>query len=87
MPKRKTDMRAPLSVVIPTLNSGTDLAETLAALIEGLDAGLIRELVVSDGGSDDATQLVSAETGAVFVAGTRGRGAQLRRGRAAAGGD
>jgi len=37
-------MRAPLSIVIPTLNAADDLPDTLAALGEGLAAGLIREL-------------------------------------------
>lgn len=85
--KRKTDMRAPLSIVIPTLNAGAQLPETLAALIEGLDAGLIREVVITDGGSGDATERIAADIGAIFLAGAPGRGGQLRRGRTAAGGD
>ena len=48
-------MRAALSVVIPALNAEKALPACLAALMEGLEAGLIRELVVSDGGSGDAT--------------------------------
>jgi glycosyltransferase involved in cell wall biosynthesis len=42
-------MRAPISVVIPTLNAQTSLAGCAAALVEGVEAGLIRELIVSDG--------------------------------------
>ncbi|PKP84390.1 MAG: glycosyl transferase [Alphaproteobacteria bacterium HGW-Alphaproteobacteria-2] len=79
-------MRAPLSVVIPTLNAGAHLPATLSSLGEGLAAGLLRELVVSDGGSHDATRTMAEAAGAVLVAGPPGRGGQLRRGAAAAGG-
>jgi len=77
-------MRAPLSIVIPTLNAASTLAPVLGALGEGLNAGLIRELIVSDGGSTDATLLIAHEAGAVVVNGATGRGGQLRRGADAA---
>ena len=47
-------MRAALSVIIPTLDAGQGLPACLGALVEGLEAGVIRELIVSDGGSGDA---------------------------------
>ena len=77
-------MRAPISVVIPTLNAGESLPGCLAALGEGLQAGLIRELIVSDGGSDDATLEISEAAGAVLIEGMPSRGGQLRRGAGAA---
>jgi len=80
-------MRAPLSVVIPTLNAEDRLSTCLTALMEGLDAGLIRELIVSDGGSRDATGATAQAWGAVIVDGPASRGGQLRRGCAAAQGD
>ncbi|MCP3972154.1 MAG: glycosyltransferase [Rhodobacteraceae bacterium] len=80
-------MRAPVSIIVPTLDAGRELPATLAALAEGLQAGLIRELVVSDGGSGDATLKLAATAGAVTVRGAAGRGGQLRRGAAAAQGD
>jgi len=80
-------MPAPLSIVIPTLNSANDLPDTLASLIEGLDAGLVRDLIVSDGGSGDATVLMAGDVGAHVVTGLAGRGGQLQRGAAAAKGD
>lgn len=80
-------MPAPISVVIPTLNAAEALPDTLAALMEGLSAGLIRELVITDGGSKDATRRIAEDAGAVWVEGTAGRGGQLRRGCAAAHGD
>ncbi len=80
-------MRAPLSIVIPTLDAADDLPGTLAALAEGLEAGLIRELVVSDGGSADATRAAAYAAGAIFAQGPAGRGGQLARGARQAGGD
>lgn len=80
-------MRAPVSIVIPTLNAGMVLPATLAHLGEGLEAGLIRELVISDGGSGDDTCAVADAAGALVVAGAAGRGGQLMRGVAASGGD
>ena len=80
-------MRAPLSIVIPTLNAEAELPACLATLMEGIDAGLIRELVVSDGGSNDATLSIASDVGAVVVSGAKGRGAQLIKGAEAAQGD
>lgn len=80
-------MRARLSVVIPTLNAGTALPACLSALMQGVEAGLIRELVISDGGSQDATPIIAEEAGAILVTGAPSRGGQLRRGIAASRGE
>tara|TARA_R110000850_G_scaffold53035_6_gene127561 strand:+ start:178 stop:855 length:678 start_codon:yes stop_codon:yes gene_type:complete len=80
-------MRAQISVVIPTLDAEPALRSCLTALMEGLDAGLIRELVVSDGGSSDASGAVAQAWGATVLHGPPSRGGQLRRGVAAAQGD
>ncbi|WP_193140481.1 TIGR04283 family arsenosugar biosynthesis glycosyltransferase [Meridianimarinicoccus sp. MJW13] len=80
-------MRAPISVVIPTLNAADQLPDTLRHLMPGLGEGLIRELVITDGGSTDATQRLAAEAGTIWLDGPAGRGGQLRRGVAAASGD
>ncbi|WP_428515486.1 TIGR04283 family arsenosugar biosynthesis glycosyltransferase [Roseovarius sp.] len=80
-------MRAKLSVVMPTLNAENGLRRSLPALAEGLEAGLIRELVISDGGSDDATVRVAEAAGARLVEGAASRGGQLRRGAEVAQGD
>lgn len=77
-------MRAPISVIIPTLNAGEDLPACLMALGEGLNEGLIRELIVSDGGSSDTTLRTAESAGAQVVTGPPSRGGQLRRGAAAA---
>jgi len=73
-------MSAPISIVIPTLNAASALPGCAAALIEGVHEGLIREVIVSDGGSDDATCDIAREVGAKVVSGPASRGGQLRRG-------
>lgn len=80
-------MPAPISVIIPTLDAEGELPGCLAALGEGLVAGLIRELVISDGGSTDATRDIAEAAGAVLLTGPPSRGGQLRQGVAAARGD
>jgi rSAM/selenodomain-associated transferase 2 len=80
-------MRAQISVIVPTLNAEPALAACFGALMEGLEAGLIRELIVSDGGSTDATGAAAQAWGATVVTGAPSRGGQLRRGIAAAQGD
>ncbi len=80
-------MRTGLSAVIPTLNAGPALARSLPALAEGLGAGLVHEIVISDGGSDDDTLALAGAAGAVVVQGAPSRGGQLRRGAAAAAGE
>lgn len=79
-------MRAPISVVIPTLNVAAHLQDTLARVMEGLDAGLVRELIISDGGSSDDVEALANAVGATFVTGDAGRGGQLGRGAEAASG-
>ncbi|MFK7876040.1 MAG: TIGR04283 family arsenosugar biosynthesis glycosyltransferase [Paracoccaceae bacterium] len=73
-------MRAPISVIIPTLNAGEALPGCAAALMEGVEAGLICELIVSDGGSQDGTIRVAEDIGAKVLSGSASRGGQLRRG-------
>lgn len=73
-------MRAPISVIIPTLNAQEHLSECLTALMPGLEAGLIRELIVTDGGSTDATVDIAKDWGAEVIEGEPSRGGQLARG-------
>lgn len=80
-------MRAPISVIIPTLNAQNVLGPCLTSLMAGLEAGLIRELIVTDGGSTDATLELAKEWGAELVMGPASRGGQLQRGCAQARGD
>lgn len=80
-------MRAPISVVIPTLNAEQALAGCLPPLFEGVQAGLIRELIVVDGGSGDGTVRLASEAGAEVQTVPPSRGGQLRAGCARAQGD
>lgn len=79
-----TPSRAPLpglSVVIPTLNE----AARLPRILRDLRAlPLAFEVVVADGGSSDGTGDIARSAGARVVSSPPGRGAQLRRGVAAA---
>lgn len=73
-------MPAPITVVIPTLDAAEALPATADALLEGVTSGLIAELIVSDGGSEDATREVAKELGARWIEGPAGRGGQITRG-------
>jgi rSAM/selenodomain-associated transferase 2 len=71
-----------LSVVIPTLNAGEGLANCLEALIPGLVSGLVREAVVCDGGSTDASVDIARDMGCSVIDAPTGRGRQLAAGAA-----
>jgi rSAM/selenodomain-associated transferase 2 len=69
-----------ISVVIPTLNEAGHLPLTLAALVPAAMDGLVREVIVSDGGSTDGTLEAADEAGAKIVTSVKGRGQQLAAG-------
>jgi rSAM/selenodomain-associated transferase 2 len=79
--------RAPISVIIPTLNIAPHLGEILTRLMEGVNGGIVRELIISDGGSNDGLKELADELGAEFILGEPGRGAQIARAVAQAKGD
>jgi glycosyltransferase involved in cell wall biosynthesis len=56
-----------LSVIIPTLNAEAGLARTLAALVPAAAEGVVREVVVGDGGSRDGTEVVADAAGCGYV--------------------
>lgn len=67
-----------ISVVIPTLNAEAGLAATLASLVPAVVDGIVREVVVVDGGSTDRTLAVVDQAGAELVAANvPGRGRQM----------
>ena len=76
-----------LTVIIPTLNVDKVLESTLTALMPAVMSGLIKQLVVSDGGSSDHTVAIADEAGADIVVGPQGRGTQLALGASKARGD
>ena len=65
-----------LAVIIPTL----DEERTIEACLESVGTVAGVEVVVSDGGSSDATTELAVRWGARVVAGPPGRGPQLNRG-------
>ncbi len=69
-----------ITVVIPTLNAEASLAATLTALVPGVVDGLVREVVIVDGGSSDRTLKLAEATGAEVIEARAGRGAQLAEG-------
>jgi len=80
-------MSAPLSVVIPTLEAADRIGPCLGALAEAAIEGVVREVILADGGSGDAIAEVAEAVGARLVAAPRGRGMQLSAGAGAARGD
>jgi rSAM/selenodomain-associated transferase 2 len=72
-----------LDVVIPALDAAGHIEATLAALAEGRDGGLVRQVLVVDGGSRDDPAARARRADATVIAGPRGRGPQLAAGAAA----
>ena len=73
-----------MSVIIPTLDAADELPSALAALA---GSASIREIIISDGGSRDATVAIAHAAGARVMTGPQGRGIQLIAGAAAATGE
>lgn len=74
-----------ISVVIPTLNAESGLPACLTALVPAMVEGLVREVIVVDGGSTDQTLRIADHAGVEVVAATEpNRGAQLAAGAARA---
>ncbi|VAW09998.1 Glycosyl transferase, group 2 family [hydrothermal vent metagenome] len=69
-----------ITVVIPTLNAAPALGRTLAALVPAAVEGLVKEVVIADGGSTDGTASIADAAGARLVATAPGRGGQLAAG-------
>lgn len=75
--------RPPVSVIIPCYNGTPRLAECLTALVEGMSAGVVREVIVVDGASGDQSAALAEDMGCrveTIDPSTRGRGNQLRHG-------
>jgi glycosyltransferase involved in cell wall biosynthesis len=69
-----------ISVVIVTLNSQSDLVAALAPLVPASMDGLVRDLVIADGGSVDQTLEIAEEAGATIVSGGRAQGIAAAKG-------
>jgi glycosyltransferase involved in cell wall biosynthesis len=66
------------SIIIATHDSERALVPTLAALVPGATAGIVREVIVADGGSRDQTEEVADIAGCRFVASSDPPGARLK---------
>jgi rSAM/selenodomain-associated transferase 2 len=73
-----------LSVVIPALNEAGELAETVT---RARAVQQVKEIIVVDGGSTDATIEIAERLGCRVIRAAPGRGGQLRRGAQEAVGD
>lgn len=69
-----------ISVVIPTLNAETTLAPCLAALVPAALEGIVRQVVIADGGSTDKTAAIADDAGVDFLVTKAGRGQQIMAG-------
>jgi rSAM/selenodomain-associated transferase 2 len=78
------EIRSMISVVIPTLNAEDGLAACLTALVPAAVEGMVREVIVVDGGSSDRTLKIIEQSGAELVHSSPGRGEQLALGAARA---
>jgi glycosyltransferase involved in cell wall biosynthesis len=67
-----------LSVIIATRESERELVRTLAVLVSGAAAGLVREVIVADAGSRDATADVADSAGCHVLVGSGPAGARLK---------
>src|ERR1043166_2496150 len=76
-----------ISVIVPTQNSASALPYCFDSLIAATVRGLVREVIVADGGSSDETLAIADGTGAHIVKGGKTRAAQLNAGARAARGD
>jgi len=66
-----------ISVVIPTLNAEATLGPCLAALVPAALDGIVRQVVIADGGSTDKTAAIADDAGADFLVVKAGRGQQI----------
>jgi glycosyltransferase involved in cell wall biosynthesis len=67
-----------ITVIIPTLDSEDALVPTLSALVSASASGLVREVILADGGSRDETEKVADVAGCHFLKGPHDPGARLR---------
>lgn len=75
-----------ITAVIPALNAGLRLAACLDALVGPALQGVVREVIVVDGGSSDDTLNMADGYGAKILTAPPGRGGQLHAGAQAANG-
>jgi hypothetical protein len=75
------------SIILATNDSERALVPTLAALVPGATAGIVREVIVADGGSRDDTEKVADIAGCRFLVAHEPAGARLKAAAQSARGD
>ncbi len=73
-----------ISVIVPTLNAQLTLPRCFDSLIAATVRGVVREVIVADGGSSDDTLIIADAAGARIKKGNKSRASQLEAGAAAA---
>jgi len=73
-----------ISVVVPTLNAQHSLPRCFDSLIGATVRGMVREVIVADGGSSDDTLIIADAAGARIKKAERSRASQLNCGAQAA---
>lgn len=74
-----------ISIIIPTYNEQAHIGPTISRLQHGNDDSLIKEIIVVDGGSTDATITEATAAGAsTMISPRKGRAAQMNAGAAMA---
>ncbi len=77
-----------ISIIIPTYNEEARIADTIQKLQHNNFDGLLKEIIVSDGGSKDKTVAKAKDAGAeVIISLKKGRAAQMNYGASASKGD
>ncbi|WP_108817840.1 glycosyltransferase [Pseudovibrio sp. Alg231-02] len=69
-----------ISALIPTYNSEHRLVLTLSALVPASAEGILKEVIITDEGSSDGTEIVADASGADFVSTTTKSGSALAEG-------
>jgi len=71
-----------LSVVIATHNSERQLVPVLSALVQGVTAGVLRDVILVDSGSTDGTATIADAAGCTLLHSVNDMGLRLRQGAA-----
>jgi hypothetical protein len=73
-----------ISVIIPTKNSERQLVLVLAALVQGVTAGVLRDVILADADSTDDTAAIADAAGCTLFSSMHDMGMRLRQGAAMA---
>jgi glycosyltransferase involved in cell wall biosynthesis len=66
-------MAGVISIIIPTLNAARRLPRALEPLVDGMTEGLVKEVIVADGGSHDETLEIAEAAGCTLISGEPNR--------------